>query len=120
MDKISGIIFPISAFVTMGFEHCVANMYFIPLGLFIKSGADTGFWLKAGKAAGDFAGLTWGNFFLVNLTTVSLGNTIGGLMVGFMYWVVYNRKNLLTDENQQELLKKLIEKGRRKHERFEA
>ncbi|MBF0337062.1 MAG: formate/nitrite transporter family protein [Nitrospirae bacterium] len=120
VDKISGIVFPITAFVTMGFEHCVANMYFIPLGLFIKSGADATFWLKAGKAAGDFANLTWGNLFIVNLSTVSLGNTLGGLMVGFMYWVVYNRKNLLTAENQQDLLKKLIEKGRRKHERFDV
>ncbi|MBF0609250.1 MAG: formate/nitrite transporter family protein [Magnetococcales bacterium] len=118
VDKISGIIFPITAFVAMGFEHCVANMYFIPLGIFIKSGADADFWLKAGKAAGDFANLTWGNLFIVNLSTVSLGNTLGGFMVGFMYWVVYNRSNLLNADNQQEVLKKLIEKGRRKHERF--
>ncbi|MBF0539314.1 MAG: formate/nitrite transporter family protein [Nitrospirae bacterium] len=120
VDKISGIIFPITAFVTMGFEHCVANMYLIPFGLFIKSGASAPFWLKTGKAASDFSNLTWGNFLVVNLSTVSLGNTLGGFMVGFMYWVVYNRSNLLNADNQQELLQKLIEKGRRKHDRFKV
>ncbi|MBF0343609.1 MAG: formate/nitrite transporter family protein [Nitrospirae bacterium] len=120
VDKISGIIFPISAFVAMGFEHCVANMYLIPVGLFIKSGASPDFWLKIGKSASDFALLTWGNFFVVNLLTVSIGNTLGGLIVGFMYWVIYNRRNLLNTENQTELLKKLIKAGRRKHDRFEV
>lgn len=91
-DKIVAIIFPITAFVAAGFEHCVANMYFIPMGLFIKAGADSAFWSSVGKTAADFANLTWGNFFLVNLLPVTIGNMIGGVgLVGLVYWFIYLR-----------------------------
>lgn len=91
-DKILGIIFPITAFVAAGFEHCVANMYFIPIGLFIKSGADGSFWSAVGKTAVDYANLTWGNFIIANLLPVTIGNIIGGAgMVGLVYWFIYLR-----------------------------
>ena len=91
-DKILAIIFPITAFVAAGFEHSVANMYFIPMGLFIKSGADASFWGNIGKTAVDYADLTWGSFFLVNLLPVTIGNIIGGaVLVGFVYWFIYLR-----------------------------
>ena len=91
-DKILAIIFPITAFVAAGFEHSVANMYFIPMGLFIKAGANEAFWVSIGKTPADYAQLTWSNFFLVNLLPVTIGNIIGGaLMVGFGYWFIYLR-----------------------------
>ncbi|MEW5988170.1 MAG: formate transporter FocA [Chloroflexota bacterium] len=91
-DKILAIIFPISAFVAAGFEHSIANMYFIPMGLFIKSGAPAAFWTTIGKTAADFPNLTWGNFFVANLLPVTLGNVIGGaVMVGLVYWFIYLR-----------------------------
>ncbi|RME69922.1 MAG: formate transporter FocA [Chloroflexi bacterium] len=92
-DKILSIIFPISAFVAAGFEHSVANMYFIPMGLFIKMFAPASFWQAIGKSAADYANLTWGNFFFANLLPVTIGNIIGGaVMVGLVYWFIYIRK----------------------------
>ncbi|MBN1246671.1 MAG: formate transporter FocA [Anaerolineae bacterium] len=92
-DKILAVLFPISAFVAAGFEHSVANMYFIPVALFIKAGAAGDFWTAIGKNAGDFSSLTWGNLFLRNLLPVTLGNVIGGaVLVGGAYWFIYLRK----------------------------
>lgn len=92
LDKIAAIIFPISAFVAAGFEHSVANMYFIPIGLFIKSGAGPEFWSMIGAAPADFANITWYNFLVTNLVPVTIGNIIGGaLMVGLVYWFIYLR-----------------------------
>ncbi|HUF38579.1 MAG TPA: formate transporter FocA [Anaerolineales bacterium] len=91
-DKILAILFPITAFVAAGFEHSVANMYFIPVALLIKQMAPEAFWENTGLAAGDYAGLTWGTFLVNNLFPVTLGNIIGGaLMVGAVYWVIYLR-----------------------------
>ncbi len=92
VDKIVAIIFPISAFVAAGFEHSVANMYFIPVGLFIKNGAPAEFWTAIGQTSADFASITWSNFLIANLLPVTLGNIIGGaLMVGLVYWFIYLR-----------------------------
>jgi formate transporter len=91
-DKILAIIFPITAFVAAGFEHSIANMYFIPMGLFIKDFAEGGFWDAIGKTAADFGNLTWGAFFLKNLLPVTIGNIIGGAgFVGLAYWFIYLR-----------------------------
>ncbi len=91
-DKILAIIFPITAFVSAGFEHSVANMYFIPIGLFIKSSADASFWGNVGKTAVDYNDLTWGNCFVSNLLPVTIGNIVGGaFMVGLVYWFIYLR-----------------------------
>lgn len=90
-DKILAIVFPISAFVAAGFEHSIANMYFIPIGLLIKT--DTAFLAALGKGAADYANLTWTNFFIVNLLPVTLGNLIGGVvLVGLVYWFIYLRE----------------------------
>lgn len=92
-DKILSTIFPIAAFVAAGFEHCVANMYFIPVGLFIKSAAPSAFWNSIGKTAVDFDSISWGNFLVGNLVPVTLGNIFGGaVMVGLVYWYIYLRK----------------------------
>jgi formate transporter len=91
-DKILAILFPITAFVAAGFEHSVANMYFIPIGLFIKSFAGQGFWDAIGMTAADYGNLTWGSFFLSNLLPVTIGNIIGGSgFVGLVYWFIYLR-----------------------------
>ena len=92
MDKIAAIIFPITAFVAAGFEHSIANMYFIPMGLFIKD-FDAAFTVKSGL---DLTGLTWGTFLWNNLLPVTIGNIIGGgLMVALVYWSVYLRQSKL-------------------------
>lgn len=92
-DKILAIIPPIATFVAAGFEHSIANMYFIPLALFVKGGGDATFFEAIGRTAGSFTHLTWGNFFIANLLPVTIGNIIGGgLMVGLIYWFVYLRK----------------------------
>lgn len=91
-DKILSILFPITAFVAAGFEHSVANMYFMPIGLLIKSGAPASFWQAIGTNAAAYSHLTWYNFFVTNLIPVTLGNIIGGAgMVGLVYWFVYLR-----------------------------
>jgi len=73
-SKAIAIIFPISAFVALGFEHSVANMYFIPLGMLL-SGGEIGV-----------------REFLTNLIPVTFGNIIGGsVFVAFIYWVIYLR-----------------------------
>ncbi len=93
VDRVLTIIPPIAAFVAAGFEHSIANVYFIPVGLFIKAGAPDSFWIAIGKKAEDFPGLTWGNFFVGNLLPVTIGNIIGGsIMVAAVYWFVYLRK----------------------------
>jgi formate/nitrite transporter len=92
-DKILSILFPITAFVACGFEHSVANMYFIPIGLFIKDFAPPSFWEAIGKLPADFANITWANFFLRNLLPVTIGNIIGGtILVGLAYWFAYLRR----------------------------
>jgi len=91
-DKIMAVLFPITAFVAAGFEHSIANMYFIPIGLFIKGLAGTDFWTAIGKLPTDYANLTWGAFFLKNLLPVTIGNIIGGAgFVGLAYWFIYLR-----------------------------
>ena len=92
-DKILAIVFPISAFVAAGFEHCVANMYFVPLGLLIEWGAPASFWADLGRAA---PAIPVGRF-LLNLAAVTLGNWFGGaVLVGAVYWFIYRRPSRRT------------------------
>ncbi|HET9204913.1 MAG TPA: formate/nitrite transporter family protein, partial [Burkholderiaceae bacterium] len=90
--KVIVTLLPISAFVTAGFEHCVANMYFFPHALLIKWGASDSFWKAVGKTPADYPMLTWDAFLTANLVPVTLGNIVGGsLLVGAVYWFVYLR-----------------------------
>ena len=90
-DKIAAIILPIAAFVTSGFEHSIANMYFIPMGILLVH-RNIGF-----EQAEEILGypintdmLNWGSFIINNLIPVTLGNIVGGvLFVGLVYWFVY-------------------------------
>jgi formate transporter len=89
-DKILSIVPPIAAFVAAGFEHSVANMFFIPMGLFVKAN-DSFMAAHPGPAGVDH--LTWERFLAANLVPVTIGNIVGGaVMVGAFYWFVYLRR----------------------------
>lgn len=92
-DKILAILFPVAAFVAMGFEHSVANMYFLSFAWIVKS--DPSF-LSAMQTAGttiDTSHITYINI-LHNLLPVTLGNIVGGsVFIGLMYWLAYLRNN---------------------------
>jgi formate transporter len=81
-DKIVALVFPVSAFIAAGFEHCVANMYFLPLA-----------WLmvRTGNVPADFdASVITMTGITHNLVPVTLGNIVGGAgLVGAMYWMIY-------------------------------
>ena len=90
--KVAAIVPPVAAFVADGFEHSIANMYFLPLGLMIKAGAGDGFWADIGAAPADYDALTISGVIL-NLVPVTIGNIIGGsVLVGAVYWFVYLRQ----------------------------
>ncbi len=94
VDKIIAVIFPITAFVASGFEHSIANMYFVPLGIILKNQPSV---ITAAQSMSGAAlaleNLTWSGFFVRNLIPVTLGNIIGGsVLVGIVYWSVYLRE----------------------------
>lgn len=89
--KLLAIFFPIWLFITSGFEHCVANMYYIPAGILAKSNPK---WVEAAALYGvtpeKLEQLNWTSFFLNNELPVTLGNIVGGgILVGGYYWFVY-------------------------------
>jgi formate transporter len=85
--KILSILFPITAFVAAGFEHSIANMYFIPMGIILASQPDV--LQAAGLTASSVANLTWAGF-IGNLVPVTIGNIIGGgILIGAVYWLAY-------------------------------
>jgi formate/nitrite transporter len=91
VDKIVSIIFPITAFVAAGFEHSIANMYFIPYALFIKW-FDPVFVAAVGENVPGLEKLTWQAFLFANLIPVTIGNIIGGaVLVAAIYWAIYLR-----------------------------
>lgn len=96
-DKILACVGPISLFVAAGFEHSVANMFMLPMGLLIKYGAGDKFWngqvwADAGMSKADYAAITPGAVVWDNLIPVVLGNIVGGaLMVGVYFWAIYLR-----------------------------
>lgn len=90
-DKIVVIVPPIAAFVAAGFEHSIANLYFLPYALAIKAWAGTDFWNSIGQDATAYAGLTITSS-LHNIVVATVGNLVGGsMMVGAVYWFVYLR-----------------------------
>ena len=84
-DKILAVLLPVSAFVALGFEHCVANMYFLPMGYLLAS---SGFPAPAGF---DPSVITIPGIFY-NLSAVTLGNLVGGFMVALVYWWAFAEK----------------------------
>jgi formate transporter len=86
IGKIFAIFFPIMGFVAIGFEHSIANMYFIPSGILLNQ------WAGIAPAGLDLSTLTWGAFLFKNLIPVTIGNIIGGVVfVGLSYWGAYLR-----------------------------
>lgn len=96
-DRIFAIVPPITAFVAAGFEHSIANMYFIPMGILIRNGGSEAFWTNSHDTASAYTSLSWENFFFRNLIPVTIGNIIGGAaLVGLTYWFIYLRRKHLT------------------------
>ncbi len=90
--KIFAMFFPIFLFVIAGFEHSIANMYYIPAGILAKATPEFAEVSKLSLAA--LSNLTWSNFFIKNLLPVTIGNIIGGtFFVGFIYWICYRKKS---------------------------
>jgi formate/nitrite transporter FocA (FNT family) len=88
-DRILCVLFPITAFVAMGFEHSIANMYFLGIGLLLR--AEPAALAAAALPAERLAALSWYGFF-GNLVPVTLGNLVGGgLLVAIFYWFAYLR-----------------------------
>ena len=82
-DKIMALVGPVALFVATGFEHSVANMFLVPLAIFIQPEL----------APAGFEHLGWWTFLTANLVPVTLGNIIGGgLMIGLFYWLVFRPK----------------------------
>jgi len=93
LDKIAAIIIPITAFVAAGFEHSVANMYFMPYALIVKM-FDPEFIARVGEKVIGLDSLTWQAFFINNLLPVTIGNIIGGtVLVAAVYWIIFLRGN---------------------------
>jgi formate/nitrite transporter len=94
--KILGIFCPIWLFITSGFEHSVANMYYIPAGIFAK---DNIAWASASSMSPDaLEKLNWASFVTGNLVPVTLGNIVGGMFfVGTAYWFAYLRQDKAAD-----------------------
>ena len=84
MGRIAGAYIPVAFFVICGFEHCVANMYYIPAGIFAMQVPE--YAARALEAGISTAALTWQNFFLINLLPVTLGNILGGVGIGVAMW----------------------------------
>lgn len=87
IGKIFAIFFPIMTFVASGYEHSIANMFFIPSGILLKSVPQV---VAASNLGADINSLTWGHFFLHNLLPVTLGNIVGALIfVVLLFWIAY-------------------------------
>ncbi len=90
-DKVLAVTMPIALFVASGFEHSVANMFMVPLGILIKDNASADFWSATALDPAAFADLTWAHFLSGNLLPVTLGNIVGGgVMIGVLYWTVFH------------------------------
>ncbi|WP_294857256.1 formate/nitrite transporter family protein [uncultured Oscillibacter sp.] len=86
-----GVFGPVCCFVICGFEHCVANMYYIPAGLLALTLPGAGAVVTA--AGLDISALTWGNFLLGNLLPVTIGNLLGGLAFAWLLWSAHHKKS---------------------------
>jgi formate transporter FocA len=92
--KILSIVFPITAFVTCGFEHSIANMYFIPKAILLLQQKNPEILILIKQSNFNYDSITWSNFIINNLLPVTLGNIVGGaVLVGLVYWFVYLRNS---------------------------
>jgi formate transporter len=92
--KIASIVFPITAFVACGFEHSIANMYFIPEAILVLNYGDLKFLTLVHQSALHYESISWSNYLYNNLLPVTIGNIIGGaVLVGLVYWFVFLRKS---------------------------
>ncbi|MDC5704860.1 formate transporter FocA [Vibrio europaeus] len=95
MTKAAMTIMPVAMFVSSGFEHCVANMFMVPLGIVIQNFAPESFWQQIGVASTQYADLNIQQFVFANLIPVTLGNIVGGsVLVGLANWGIYRRPQL--------------------------
>ncbi len=84
VDKVVGILLPITAFVACGFEHCVANMFFLPMGLALNA---AGYATTVPTEVLSVPGI------LYNISAATLGNIVGGaILVGLAYWFLYHKR----------------------------
>ena len=91
-DKALIMILPVAMFVASGFEHSIANMFMIPVGIAIQTLAGPEFWQAIGADPAKYADLTIGHFIINNLIPVTIGNIIGGGgMIGLTYWFIFRR-----------------------------
>lgn len=88
--KILGIFFPIFGFCIAGFEHCIANMYYIPAGIF--AWANPAYAPAIAQAGINTAVLNFGDFIVANLIPVTLGNILGGVIVGLVMYAAHATK----------------------------
>lgn len=98
--KIWGIFFPILTFIVSGYEHCVANMYYIPAGIFAKASSTyASLALETyGYTTLQLDSLNWANFVVKNLIPVTIGNILGGMVfVGLPLYLIHRQK-LKADE----------------------
>ena len=98
-DKLLGVALPIAAFVAAGFEHSIANMYFTPLGVLVA--AESGTIEAAGLTHNDVDGLTVAGV-IGNLIPVTLGNIVGGVLVGLANWAVHLRRRIADEAAEAE------------------
>jgi formate transporter FocA len=97
-SKVLLVIMPVALFVSTGFEHCVANMFMVPLGILVQEFAPVTFWSEIGVPASQFADLTWSNFISHNLIYVTLGNIVGGgILIGLGYRAIFQTRS--TNDN---------------------
>ena len=90
IGRFIGAYMPVAFFVICGFEHSIANMYYVPAGIFAAS--NPAYQALAVKAGVNLANVTWGSFFMGNLLPVTIGNILGGLAVSFIFWYCYGKK----------------------------
>lgn len=103
VGKLFAIFFPIWLFITSGFEHCVANMYYIPAGILAKTNPA---WVEAASRYGvtpeKLDHLNWTTFFIQNELPVTLGNIVGGgILVAGVYWYVYKNGSRQIEDMEQ-------------------
>lgn len=95
MTKAAMTIMPVAMFVSSGFEHCVANMFMVPLGIVIQNFAPDSFWQQVGVTASQYSDLNVTQFITANLIPITLGNIVGGaVLVGLANWSIYRRPQL--------------------------